>query len=36
MKCLKCIEDGKAIKSTTSGSCTSLTSICSESEIFIR
>jgi len=35
-KCKKCIEDGKAIKSTTSGSCTALTSICSANEIFIR
>jgi len=36
VKCKKCIENGKAIKSATSGTCTTLTSICSDNKIFIR
>jgi hypothetical protein len=35
--CIKCIEDAKAIKSSTSGSCGLMTSLCSNSgEVFIR
>jgi len=36
LKCKKCLEDGKVIKSTLSGTCTALTSICAANEVFIR
>lgn len=36
-KCIKCLETGKAILSTgTSGSCVTLSSICSLNNVFIR
>jgi len=36
LKCKKCLEDNKVIKSATSGVCTDITTICSTNEAFIR